>query len=76
MVDVSASSLAGQPVSVVRSQLQQLGLGVQVVWRPSDQDPGTVLSVQPSGRVRAGSVVAVIAAFQPDRAGYGNGGGD
>jgi len=76
MVEVSSGSLAGQPVSAVRRQLQQLGLTVRVLWRPSGQDPGTVLSVQPSGRVPAGSVIAVIAASQLQPDSHGNGHGD
>jgi len=75
-VEVGAGSLAGQPVSAVRRQLQQLGLAVQVLWQPSGQDPGTVLSVQPSGRVPAGSVIVVTAASQPHPGGHGHGHGD
>ena len=74
-VEVGAGSLAGQPVSAVRRQLQQLGLAVQVLWQPSGQDPGTVLSVQPSGRVPAGSVIVVTAASQPRPGGHGHGHG-
>ena len=75
MVEVSSGSLAGQPVSVVRRQLQ-LALVVRVRWRPSGQDPGTVLSVQPSGQVPAGSVIVVTAASQLQPAGHGHGHGD
>jgi eukaryotic-like serine/threonine-protein kinase len=73
-VEVSASSLVGQQVSEVRRQLQQLGLGVRVIWQPSEQDPGTVLSVQPSGQVPAGSMIAVTAAepTHHDRHGHGD----
>jgi serine/threonine-protein kinase len=80
-VEVSSSSLAGQPVSAVRHQLQQLGLVVRVLLKPSSQDPGTVLSVQPSGRVPVGSVIIITAASQQhhnshgDGQGTGNGGG-
>ena len=66
----------GQPVSAVRRQLEQLGLVVRVRWRPSGQDPGTVLSVQPSGRVPAGSVIVVTAASQLQPGGHGHGHGD
>ena len=76
MVEISSSSLAGQPVSAVRRQLQQLGLLVRVLWRPSGQDPGTVLSVQPSGRVPAGIVIAITAASQLQPGGHGHGHGD
>ena len=79
-VQVSAGSLAGQPLSAVRRQLQQLGLTVRVQWQPSGQDPGTVLSVQPSGPVPAGSVIAITAAAPPHhdrhRHGDGHGNGD
>jgi eukaryotic-like serine/threonine-protein kinase len=77
-VQVSAGSLAGQPLSAVRRQLQQLGLMVRVQWQPSGQDPGTVLSVQPSGPVPAGSVIAITAAAPPhhDRHGHGDGHGN
>ena len=60
-VEVNASSLVGQQVSDVQARLQQLGLGVRVVWQPGGQDPGTVLSVQPSGQVPAGSMITVAA---------------
>ena len=76
MVEVSSRSLAGQPVSAVRRQLQQLGLVVRLVWEPSSQDPGTVLSVQPSGPVPAGSVIAVTAASPLHPGGHGHGHGD
>ena len=74
-VEVSASSLVGQQVSEVRRQLQRLGLRVRVVWQPSEQDPGTVLSVQPSGQVPGGSMIAVTAAgpTHHDRHGHGDG---
>jgi hypothetical protein len=62
-VTVDATALIGQPVSAVVSQLHQLGLQVTVAWQPShDQRPGTVLSVQPSGKVLAGTTVVVTAA--------------
>ena len=77
-VEVSASSLVGQQVNEVRRQLQQLGLSVRVTWQPSEQDPGTVLSVQPSGQVPAGSMIAVTAAgpTHHDRHGHGDGPGN
>jgi serine/threonine-protein kinase len=77
-VQVSPGLLAGQPVDMVRRQLQQLGLVVRVLWQPGGQDPGTVLSVQPTGRVPAGSVITVTAAAPPnhDRHGHGNGQGN
>jgi eukaryotic-like serine/threonine-protein kinase len=76
-VDVDSGSLTGQPLGVVRHRLQQLGLLVRVRWQSSDQDPGTVLAVQPSGQVPAGSVVIITAASQlpPGGDGQGNGNG-
>ena len=77
-VDVGSGSLTGQPLGVVRHRLQQLGLHVRVRWQPSGQDPGTVLAVQPSGPVPAGSVIVITAASQlhPEGDGHGNGNGD
>ncbi len=81
-VQVSGGALDGLPVTAVRRQLRQLGLRVLVLWRPSGQQPpGTVLSVQPDGRVPAGSIVVVTAALQPpghqgNSGGNANGGGD
>jgi len=77
MVGVNGPSLAGQPVDTVRRQLRELGLVVRVLWQPSDQqEPGTVVSVQPSGRVAAGSQVVVTGALKPHGHGDGNGTGD
>jgi serine/threonine-protein kinase len=75
-VQVSSSAVTGQPVTAVGRQLQQLGLTVRVLWQPSGQDPGTVLSVQPSGPVPTGSVVTVTAASPPRHHGHGDGHGD
>jgi eukaryotic-like serine/threonine-protein kinase len=66
-VTVDAAALLGQPVRAVVSQLHQLGLRVDLAWQPShDQRPGTVLSVQPSGKILAGTTVAVTGASQPN----------
>jgi hypothetical protein len=76
-VQVSPGEVKGQPVDTVRRQLQQLGLTVRVERRPSGQDPGTVLSVHPSGSVPAGSVITltVAAPHHGHGNGQGNGGG-
>ena len=71
-----SGSLAGQPLDVVRHRLQQLGLLVRVHWQPSDQESGTVLAVQPSGPVPAGSVIVITAASQPRPEGDGHGNGN
>jgi len=86
MIEINGGSLAGQPVSVVRERLHELGLRVRLRWQPSSQQPpGTTESVQPSGQVPAGSIVVVTAAFQrhddngdggDDGGGGDNGGGD
>ncbi len=72
-VDVAAGSLIGQPLDMIRHRLQQLGLLVRVRWQASDQTPGTVLAVQPSGPVPAGSVIVITAASQlhPQSDGHG-----
>jgi eukaryotic-like serine/threonine-protein kinase len=73
-VTVDAAALLGQPVSTVVGQLHQLGLQVDLVWQPGhDQKPGTVLSVQPSGNVLAGTPV-VVTATQPNGDHHGHGG--
>jgi serine/threonine-protein kinase len=71
--EVNAGALAGQPVSAVTRQLRQLGLKPRVVWlAATEQSPGTVVSVQPTGQVLAGSTVVVAAALQP----HGHSGGN
>ena len=74
-VEVSAASLVGRPVGAVLRQLQQLGLTARVQYQPSGQDPGTVLSVLPSGPVPAGSLITVTAASSPPHH-HGHGHGD
>ena len=67
MVEVSASSLVGQPVREAVARLERLGLKVRVRWAPTDaQRPGRVVSVQPGGRLSPGSVVTVTGALAPD----------
>jgi serine/threonine-protein kinase len=75
MVEVNGDALTGQPVDQVRQQLRQAGLRVSVVTQPSDQDPGTVLSVSPSGKVPVGTIVVVTVAQHHHQDGNGNGGG-
>ncbi|MGH3395325.1 MAG: protein kinase domain-containing protein, partial [Streptosporangiaceae bacterium] len=63
MVEIDGARLRGQAVPVVRRELRRLGLIVRVRWRLDDQvPPGVVLSVQPTGRVPARSVVVVTGA--------------
>ena len=76
-VEVNAGTLAGQRASAVTHRLRQLGLRPRVVGAVrGGQAPGTVISVQPSGQVPAGSMVTVIAAVQPPGHGNGNGQGN
>jgi len=61
---------------VVSRQLRQMGLRPRVVGTVrGSQPPGTVISVQPSGRLRAGSIVTVTAALPPPGQGDGDGNG-
>jgi hypothetical protein len=79
-ITVNDGPLVGQPVGAVSRQLRLLGLRPRVAWTTSDQrDPGTVVSVQPTGQLPAGSTVLVTAVAQPDHGrggGHGNGNGN
>lgn len=73
---VAASTLDGQDVRDVRQRLRQLGLRPKLAWQPTDQQqPGTVLSVTPSGAVQPGTVVVVTVATWPHGHGHGGDGG-
>jgi tRNA A-37 threonylcarbamoyl transferase component Bud32 len=77
LVTVSQDALVGRPVAAVRQQLRQRGLRVRVTWQHNAHlQPGTVISVQPAGRVRAGTTVTVTGALAPPGHGDGNGGGN
>jgi serine/threonine-protein kinase len=79
-VDVSGADLVGQQLSDVSQTLRDLGLTVVVTYTSSaqagqaGQDPGTVVSVSPSGQVPVGSSVTVTV-FQGHKHDQGNGGG-
>jgi serine/threonine-protein kinase len=76
MVEVNAGAMAGQQASVVSQRLREMGLRPRIVRAVrGGQAPGTVISVQPSGRVPAGSTVTVTAALPPPGQGNGNGNG-
>ena len=66
-VEVAAGSLVGESLDQVRQQLQLLGLVVQVQRNPSHQETGTVLAVQPNGKVRPASVILVTVAVMLHR---------
>jgi hypothetical protein len=77
-VTVDSSALIGQPVGTVMDTLRSLGLHPQVSWvsqSDQSQNPGTVVSVEPSGQVPAGSPVTVTAVLQHDHS-DGQGGHD
>ena len=65
MIEVNAASLVGRPVTSAARQLRRLGLPVRISWQPSQQSPGTVLAVQPSGQVAPHTTVTLAAAAQP-----------
>jgi serine/threonine-protein kinase len=65
-VELSDAALAGQSVTAVTQRLRQLSLRPRVVWADDTlQAPGTVITVEPSGRVPAGSIVTVTGAKRP-----------
>ncbi len=71
-VNVS-TSLAGRPVTVVRRDLQALGLVAQVRTHQDGQAaPGSVLRLYPTGRVQAGSVILLTVAAPPPSARRGS----
>jgi hypothetical protein len=84
MVSVNAAALLGRPAGAVREYLAGLGLRPRMVRSVTGaRPPGTVVSVQPSGRVAEGSIVTVAAAAPPGHRhhhgkdhGEGDGGGD
>jgi serine/threonine-protein kinase len=79
-VDVNSADLVGQQVSDVSQMLSNLGLTPVVTYTSSSQDgqnPGSVVSVMPSGPVPVGSTVTVTATFQGGHHDHGNrNGGD
>jgi len=76
-VEVNAGALAGQQARTVTRELRHMGLRPRVVGAVrGSQPPGTVISVQPSGRVPAGSIVTVTAARPPPGQDNGDGQGN
>jgi hypothetical protein len=74
---VNADAIVGRRVGLVLRLLRQLGLRPRVVWAVNGgTEPGTVISVQPSGQVRAGGTVLVTAALRPPGHRHGQGHGD
>jgi len=78
MVAVHTARLAHRPAGLVLAALRRRGLQPRLVWLPTSAwAPGTVLFVQPGGRLPPGTVVTVAAATQPAQQGDQSGeGGD
>jgi hypothetical protein len=74
LVEVNTDAMIGQPFGAVVQQLHELGLQVSLNWVPSDQDHGTVLDVQPGGKVRVGTTVVVTVAAHHHHHDGGDGG--
>ncbi|GAA0194862.1 protein kinase [Glutamicibacter creatinolyticus] len=62
-----SNALLGQHIDAVTAQLRDLGLKVDAVARPmQDEDPGNVTDISPMGTVNAGSTVRVTYAIAPE----------
>src|SRR5262249_47031862 len=68
-VEVTADSLIGRPLDLVRERLMLLGLAVRVQRHFSRQETGTVLAVEPTGKVRRASTIRGTGAFRPAQRG-------
>ncbi|HWG63993.1 MAG TPA: serine/threonine-protein kinase [Streptosporangiaceae bacterium] len=86
LVEVTSAGLIGQPVRVARARLRALGMQVRVAWQgngpAADGQPGgdaaggTVVAVRPTGRLPAGTTVALTAVRAPaKKPGQGSGDG-
>ena len=76
-VDVSRSSLIGEPVLQAYRQLRGEGFRVRIQWQRTDQQqPGTVLNVQPAGLRPPGSLITLVAALRDHGHHGGNGNGN
>jgi eukaryotic-like serine/threonine-protein kinase len=82
-LEVSRSSLVGEPVLQAYRQLRSEGFRVQVQWqRTNRQSSGTVLNVRPAGLHPPGTLITLVGALraghghQKDGGGNGNGDGN
>ena len=66
-VEVTADSLIGRPLELVRERLMLLGLAVRVQRHLSRRETGTVLAVEPTGKVRPTSTILLTVAFMLDQ---------
>jgi hypothetical protein len=62
-----ADSLIGRPLELVRARLMLLGLAIRVQRHFSRRETGTVLAVEPTGKVRPASTILVTVAFMLDQ---------
>jgi len=62
-----ADSLIGRPLDLVRERLMLLGLAIRVQRHFSRRETGTVLAVEPTGKVRPASTILVTVAFMLDQ---------
>jgi eukaryotic-like serine/threonine-protein kinase len=67
-VNVIPEKYLGGDYRTVQSQLTALGLVVVGVQQESSEDPGTVLELNPTGPVPAGSTITVTYAVAPEPA--------
>ena len=75
-VDVSRSSLIGEPVLQAYRQLRGEGFRVRIQWQRTDQQqPGTVLNVRPARLRPPGSLITLVAALRDHGNGHGKGNG-
>jgi serine/threonine-protein kinase len=75
-VQVDGQALIGLPVGVAVRELRQLNLRVRVRWvKTHDQQPGQVIAVEPTGRVKIGGLVTVVASQRGHHHDHGDGNG-
>jgi hypothetical protein len=65
-VEVLAARYEGRPVDDVVQELSDLGFAVEREGRASDEDPDTVVGLDPVGQVQRGSTITVHYSTGPD----------
>ncbi|MFI7483603.1 protein kinase [Kocuria sp. M1R5S2] len=65
-VEVLAARYEGRPVDDVVQELSDLGFAVEREGRASDEEPDTVVSLDPVGQVQRGSTITVLYSTGPD----------
>jgi hypothetical protein len=66
-VTVSPAEYLGDPVEQVQAALIGLGFAVSIVEEPSDQGPGTVTGINPSGVLERGSTITLTVSTGPEQ---------